>query len=159
MYQIVPFLCIFFLAGDLVESKRWLGGQRWQSELQPLCVCVRMCVHACVCARTCVCLVRKEVPRKGRKKRIEGPLPVQYRGFYSFMIGSSSSCTAWCSEIGSLASLDAPEFHAFSDIRKPISLHQALSYTSMHSRTPHAHSAIQFVSSHFILPYNKACPN
>ena len=33
---------------------------------------------------------------------------------------------AWCSEIGSLASLNAPEFHAFSDVREPISLHQAV---------------------------------
>ena len=35
-------------------------------------------------------------------------------------------CTAWCSEIGSLASLDAPEVHASSDAREPISLHQAV---------------------------------
>ena len=34
--------------------------------------------------------------------------------------------TAWCSEIGSLASPDAPEFHASSDVREPISLHQAV---------------------------------
>ena len=32
--------------------------------------------------------------------------------------------TAWCIEFGSLASLDAPEFHASSDVREPISLHQ-----------------------------------
>ena len=32
----------------------------------------------------------------------------------------------WCSEICSLMSLDAPEFHAFSDVREPISLHQAV---------------------------------
>ena len=30
------------------------------------------------------------------------------------------SCTAWCSEIGSLTSLDAPELHASSDVREPI---------------------------------------
>ena len=35
-------------------------------------------------------------------------------------------CTARCSEIGSLASLDAPECHASSDVREPISLHQAV---------------------------------
>ena len=29
-----------------------------------------------------------------------------------------------CSEVGSLVSLDAPEFHASSDVREPISLHQ-----------------------------------
>ena len=34
--------------------------------------------------------------------------------------------TAWCSEIGSLASLDAPEFYASTDVREPISLHQAV---------------------------------
>ena len=34
--------------------------------------------------------------------------------------------TAWSSEIGSLASLAAPEFHASSDVREPISLHQAV---------------------------------
>ena len=34
--------------------------------------------------------------------------------------------TAWCSEIGSLTSLDAPELHSSSDVREPISLHQAV---------------------------------
>ena len=37
-----------------------------------------------------------------------------------------AQCTAWCSEIGSLASLDAPEFRASSDSREPISLHQTV---------------------------------
>ena len=36
------------------------------------------------------------------------------------------SCTARCSEIGSLTSLDAPGFHTSSDAREPISLHQAV---------------------------------
>ena len=36
------------------------------------------------------------------------------------------TCTAWCSEIGSLTSLNAPELHSSSDIREPISLHQAV---------------------------------
>ena len=36
------------------------------------------------------------------------------------------SSTAWCSEIGSLTSLDAPELHASIDVREPISLHQAV---------------------------------
>ena len=36
--------------------------------------------------------------------------------------------TAWCNEIGSLASRDAPEFHASGDVREPISLHQAVHY-------------------------------
>ena len=35
-------------------------------------------------------------------------------------------CTAWCSEIGSLTSLDAPELHASSDVREAILLHQAV---------------------------------
>ena len=34
--------------------------------------------------------------------------------------------TAWYSEIGSLTSLDAPEFHASSDVREPISLYSAV---------------------------------
>ena len=34
--------------------------------------------------------------------------------------------TAWGSEIGSLWSTNAPEFHASSDVRGPISLHQAV---------------------------------
>ena len=49
--------------------------------------------------------------------------------------GSNSQCqfglntqrnTAWCSEIDSLMSLEAPELHASSDVREPISLHQAV---------------------------------
>ena len=39
--------------------------------------------------------------------------------------GVNTQKTAWCSEIGSLTSLDAPELHAASDVREPISLHQA----------------------------------
>ena len=38
----------------------------------------------------------------------------------------SCSCTVWCSEIGSLMTLDAPDLHAASDVRGPISLHQAV---------------------------------
>ena len=39
----------------------------------------------------------------------------------------SSRFTAWCSEIGSLWSLDAPELDTcISDVREPISLHQAV---------------------------------
>ena len=34
--------------------------------------------------------------------------------------------TAWCSEIGSPTSLDAPELHASNDVREPISLHQTV---------------------------------
>ena len=37
-----------------------------------------------------------------------------------------------CSEIGSLTSLDAPELHASSNVREPISLHQAV-YVRIHS--------------------------
>ena len=42
---------------------------------------------------------------------------------------------AWCSEIGSLWSLDASELHASSDIREPISLHQAV-LSREHSSSP-----------------------
>ena len=34
--------------------------------------------------------------------------------------------TAWRGEIGPATSLDAPDFHASSDVREPISLHQAV---------------------------------
>ena len=43
--------------------------------------------------------------------------------------------TAWCSEIGSL--MDAPELHASSDVREPISLHQAVHYYGQSQWTPH----------------------
>ena len=36
------------------------------------------------------------------------------------------TCTDWCSEIGSLTSLDACNSGASSDVREPISLHQAV---------------------------------
>ena len=42
-----------------------------------------------------------------------------------------SLSTAWCSEIGSLTSLDACNSGASSDVRGPISLHQAVSITSV----------------------------
>ena len=40
--------------------------------------------------------------------------------------GYYCACTAWCSEISSLTSLDACNSGASSDRRKPISLHQAV---------------------------------
>ena len=45
-----------------------------------------------------------------------------------------SSCTAWCIELGSLASLDAPEFHASSDAKEAFSLHQAVVALSFSSK-------------------------
>ena len=42
-------------------------------------------------------------------------------------IPDQDSCTAWCSETGSLMSLDACNSGASSDRREPISLHQAVS--------------------------------
>ena len=50
--------------------------------------------------------------------------------------------TAWCSEIGSLTSLDAPELHAASDVtepsdvREPSSLLQAVVVGSDHEFFP-----------------------
>ena len=41
-------------------------------------------------------------------------------------LSSMHSPTAWCSEIASLWSLDAPELRPSSDVREPISLHQAV---------------------------------
>ena len=35
-------------------------------------------------------------------------------------------CKSWCSEIGSRTSLNAPELRASSDVKEPISLHQAV---------------------------------
>ena len=40
--------------------------------------------------------------------------------------GNTDCCTVWCSEIGSLTSLDACNSGASSDVREPISLHQAV---------------------------------
>ena len=37
-----------------------------------------------------------------------------------FLNWPCTDSTAWCSEIGSLTSLDAPEFHASSNVREPI---------------------------------------
>ena len=51
----------------------------------------------------------------------------------------SAPNTEWCSEIGSLMSLDVPELHASTDVREPISLHQAVveqSHTSHGFNTP-----------------------
>ena len=44
------------------------------------------------------------------------------------LYGLSPDCrsTVWCSEIGPLTSLNAPVLHASSDVREPISLHQAV---------------------------------
>ena len=44
----------------------------------------------------------------------------------NFNVPMQHNSTAWCSEIGSLTTLYAPEFHASSDVREPISLHQAV---------------------------------
>ena len=48
--------------------------------------------------------------------------------------GIIAQSSAWCSEVGSLTSLHAPELHhsASSDVREPISLHQAVYYSAMH---------------------------
>ena len=43
-----------------------------------------------------------------------------------FTKGENKVSKAWCHEIGSLTSLDAPELRASSDVTEPISLHQAV---------------------------------
>ena len=58
--------------------------------------------------------------------------------FLSSVYRSIYCSTVWNSEIGSLTSLDAPESLAFSDIRRPISLHQAVSFF-MHVKTVEEH--------------------
>ena len=45
---------------------------------------------------------------------------------------------AWCSEIGSLTSLDACNSGASSDRREPISLHQAVQVESKYKEMRHA---------------------
>ena len=64
-----------------------------------------------------------------------------YGGVLLCMWTYSSYClaahTEWCSEIGSLTSLDAPELHAFSDIRDPISYMHIHAYTQS---STHAHT-------------------
>ena len=39
---------------------------------------------------------------------------------------NSTFSTAWCGDFGLLWSLNAPELHASSDVREPISLHQSV---------------------------------
>ena len=54
----------------------------------------------------------------------------------------TSVCADWCSEIGSLTSLDACNSGASSDHREPISLHQAVhTYARTHTRArAHTHT-------------------
>ena len=47
--------------------------------------------------------------------------------------------TVWCSELGSLTSLDAPELHASSDVNGPISLHQAVHVYNINVFKPSFH--------------------
>ena len=56
-------------------------------------------------------------------------------------------CTAWCSEIGSLTLLDAPELHASSDVREPISLHQVVHPVSCHLERARVWFAVAVVRS------------
>ena len=55
-------------------------------------------------------------------------------------------CTAWCSEIGSLTSLDACNSGAFSDVREPFSLHQAV-----HVLTKNLHFAGRAIAHSLLL--------
>ena len=55
--------------------------------------------------------------------------------------------TVWCSEIGSLTSLDACNSGASSDVREPISLHQAVCYC----RTTNFRVRLIFRESQFFL--------
>ena len=50
----------------------------------------------------------------------------EIESFFLEGVGLSVCCTAWCSEIGFLRSLNAPERRASSDVREPISLHQSV---------------------------------
>ena len=63
---------------------------------------------------------------------------VYVHGFRMLLISVLSAkirSTVWCSEIGSLPSLDAPEFHASGDIREPISLHHAVYEIKLRTKT------------------------
>ena len=46
------------------------------------------------------------------------------------------SCTAWCSGIGSLTSLNACDSGASSDVREPISLHRPVQLSSQYFAHP-----------------------
>ena len=67
-------------------------------------------------------------PRR-RPVRRPGPSQIKMCGFCRpFRAMHAQTCTAcsWCSEICSLTSLDARELHASSDVKEPISLHEAI---------------------------------
>ena len=92
-----------------------------------VCVCVRVSVSVCVCVHVhvCPCLQARVYVF------VCTHLNILCLGRLHVSVSVSDSqrggvCTAWCSEIGSLASQDAPEFHIPSDVREPISLHQAV---------------------------------
>ena len=71
----------------------------------------------------------QEILFRSRLNLIFSFLPFEFQVFHCILILVD---TTWCSEIGSLTSLNALEFHAFSDVREPISLHQAV----IHRITP-----------------------
>ena len=56
---------------------------------------------------------------------------------------SWSFSTAWCSEMGSLRSPDAPKLQASSDVREPISLHQAVYYCSSNQASSFWHWTLE----------------
>ena len=60
-----------------------------------------------------------------------GELDVKFQRWYLLGHHYHQANIVWCSEIGSLASLDAPELHAYSDVKEPISLHHAV-HTHIH---------------------------
>ena len=51
---------------------------------------------------------------------------IDFRKFLYSEDDVTYTCTAWCSEIGSLTSLDACNSGASNNVREPISLHQAV---------------------------------
>ena len=59
---------------------------------------------------------------------LAGRLKTSQFAIFSQEANSWYDYTAWCSEIGPLQSLDAPEHDASSDVRELISLHQPVDF-------------------------------
>ena len=94
--------------------------------------------------------------KKKLKKNLPPPPPSPEHLMLASIQDSVSSklkkhATAWCSEIGSLTSLTAPELHASSDVREPILLHQivyALDYEECaQSKPSYKHLELVFLLS------------
>ena len=103
-FEALKFQRHFFF--EVVESTNWVCTNQFQVKVQP------GAVKLVICGRPDAPELHASV---GRQRTIFTAPSCMY-----------GKCITWCSEIGSLALLDAPEFHASSDVRVPISLHQVI---------------------------------